>query len=189
MDTPHFRGPQLPTSHVVPGAPGAPGHPPHFGFAEPPPPFIIPAAFLTEIMMAVRSESAAQNRLLSNHYSNLKQDYNAIKEDFQLCVHQTDRILTEQYARFELRLEGIQKSVRQFHETQMAAIADLGVRLGALEGATKPSRDALTTDIATIVEKMGHDFATVVAMIRGAKPPHLFHLHIFILIRSRPNNR
>ena len=163
MDTPHFRGPQLPTSHVVPGAPGAPGHPPHFGFAEPPPPFIIPAAFLTEIMMAVRSESAAQNRLLSNHYTNLKQDYNAIKDDFQLCVHQTDRILTEQYTRFELRLEGIQRGMQQF----TVAIGDLGVRLDALEGATKASRETLTSDIAAVVETMGREFTTVVAMIKG----------------------
>jgi len=188
MDTPHFRGPQLPTSHVVPGAPGAPGHPPRFGFVEPPPPFIIPAAFLTEIIMAVRSESAAQNRLLSNHYTNLKQDYNAIKEDFQLCVHQTDRILTEQYTRFELRLEGIQKCVRQSHDSQTAAIADLGTRLDALEGVTKASRDALVSKIATVVETMGHEFETVVATT-GGEPPHLLHSPIFILIRNYPSNK
>lgn len=173
MDPSHFRGPQLPTSHVVPGAPGALGHPPHFGFMEPP--FIIPAAFLTEIITAIRSESTAQNRLLTNHYSNLKQDYNAIKEDFQLCVHQTDRILTEQYTRFELRLEGIQKGMRQFHETQTAAITDLGARLDVLEGLTEASRNALTSKIATVVETMGQSLNTFISMIKNdhGEPPHL----------------
>lgn len=160
---------------MVPGAPGAPGHPPHFGFTEPP--FIIPAAFLTEIIMAIRSESAAQNRLLTNHYSSLKQDYNGIKEDYQLCVHQTDRILTEQYTRFELRLEDIQKGVRQFHETQTAAITDMRARLDAFESSAEASRDALASKITTVVEAMGHNFDGLIGMIKNeySEPTHLLH--------------
>lgn len=165
MDPSHFRGSQPPTSHVVPGAPGAPGYPPHFGFIEPP--FVIPAAFLTDIVTAIRNESATQNRLLTNHYSNTKQDYNAIKEDFRSCVHQTDRILAEQHARFELRLEGIHKGVRQFHESQMAAIAGLVARLDVLEGSANTSSGALTSEIATVVETMERRFDGLTAMIKN----------------------
>lgn len=170
----HFRGFQPPTSHIIPGAPGAPGHPPHPGFIEPP--FIIPAVLLADIVTEIRREFATQNRFVTNQYSNLKQDYNDMKEDFKLCIHQTDRILTEQYARFEVRLEGIQKGLDKFQKSQTAAITDLGARLDALEGLTEASRDALSSKITTIVETMGHGFEGLVTMIKNneyGEPSHL----------------
>ena len=169
MDPSHFRGSQPPTSHVVPGASGIHGHPPHLGFIEPP--FIIPGAFLTETIMAIRNEFSGQNRLLNHQYSGLKQELcetrNEMKERFELCVHQTDRILTEQHARFELRLEGIREVTRKFHESQATVIASFGGRLDALEGLTETSRDTLASELATVVETMGHGFNGLAAMIKN----------------------
>jgi len=184
MDPSHFRGLQPPASHVIPGAPGAAGHPPHIGFIEPP--FIIPAAFLSEIITTIRNEFVSQNRLITNQFSGMRQEYGGVeremKETFELCVRQTDRILAEQYARFELRLEGIQNSMRHFHESQTAAITDLEGKLKALDGLTETSREALASKIATIVETMGHGFGGLVAMIKSneyGEPLHLLLLSVF----------
>lgn len=148
------------------------------------PQLLIPAAFLNETLMAIRTESAAQTRLLANHYSNLKQDYNGIREDFRSCVHQTDRILAEQYSRFELKLEDIQKSMLQFHENQTAAIADLRARLDAIEGLTKGSKDAVASKITAIVETMGRGIDGLLAVIKPnvcGKQPRLL-----LVSTSRP---
>jgi hypothetical protein len=95
---------------------------------------IIPPRFLAEVITVIHNESAAQNRLFTNQYSNLKEDCSAIKEGFQLSVQQTDRILAEQFTRFELRLEGIKDDVRRLHQSQTDAIAGLGEKLDRLEG-------------------------------------------------------
>lgn len=169
MDPSHFRGLQPPASHVIPGAPGAVGHPTHSGFMDPP--AIIPAAFLNDIVTMIRDEFSAQNRFISNQYSNLhselKENHNEMKEGFRSCTHQTDRILTEQHFQFERKLDAIQKGMLQFHESQMTAIADLGARLGALESLTEASRDALGSKITAISETMGHEFDGFVMMVKN----------------------
>jgi len=158
MDSSHLRGPQPPTSHVVPGAPGVTGHPPHIGFIEPP--FIFPTSLLTEIIKSIHNEFLVHGQFIRDQHHDMN-------SRFELTVRQTDRILTEQYARFELSLESIRKDMRQFHESQTAAIADLGTRLDALEGLTESSRDGLASKIADIVEAMGHGFDGLVEMIKN----------------------
>ena len=188
MDPSHFRGLQPPASHVIPGAPGAVGHPTHSGFVDPP--VIIPAAFLTDILEMIRDGFSTQNLFISNQYSKLnselKENHNEMKEGFRSCTNQTDRILTEQHFQFERKLDGIQQGMLKFHESQTAAIADLGARLGALEGLTEASRDALASKITAISETMGHEFDGFVMMVKNeyGKPLHLPLLCVSKLMRN-----
>ena len=175
MDPSHFRGSQPPAFHVVPGAPGASGHHPHFGFMEPPPP-LIPACSVGEILSMIRGEFASQNQLLNSHYINLRHDYNELKDGFRVSINQTDRILNEQYARFELKLDSIQEGFHQFHDGRMAAMNDLRARLDMLEGLTEASRNALTDRLEAVTETMGRGFNGLVAMIKSNEYGELLYL-------------
>ena len=124
----------------------------------------------------IRGEFASQNQLLNNHYVNLRHDYNELKDGFRVSINQTDRILNEQYARFELKLDGIQKGVRQFHDGEMAAISDLRARLDTLEGLTEASRNALTAGLDVAVETMERGFNDLVAMIKSNEYGELLYL-------------
>lgn len=106
---------------------------------EPPPPPPIPACSVGEILSVIRAEFASQNRLLSNRYMGLKQDYNDLQDHFRLSVQQTDRILAEQHARFEADLKGIKNMISQSCEGQVAALGEIRARLEVLERLTARS--------------------------------------------------
>lgn len=126
---------QLPTSHVVPGGSGSVGQFPYMGFAEPP--TLIPASFLAEIVRAMNAEFAMQGRFIGDQYSSVVGGYHDMNKRFESYVHGTDKILAEQNARFEQRLDNIRKDMRQLHENQMAAIADLRHGLDGLAATIK----------------------------------------------------
>jgi hypothetical protein len=164
MDPSHLRGPQPPTSHVVPGAPDFPGPHPHIGFIEPQ--FVFPAPFLAEIVKAIRDESSGQARFIHDQYSSVVRGYAEMNASFDMHVRQTDRIFAEEHAQFQQGLESIRKEMRQFYENQTAAITDLGARLNTLEGLSEASRDTLSSKIATVIETTEHGFDGIVAMIK-----------------------
>ena len=161
MDGSHLRSSQPPTTHIVPGAPGV--------IHQPPP--HIPAFFLAETIAAIRGESAGQARLMTDQYSSIARGYTEMNTRFDLHVRQTDRIFGEQHARFEHALAGVKEDIRQLREIQTVAIAGLGVRLAALEGAGEPSGDVLVSKLATIAEAMDHGFDRLAKMMRRNDGP------------------
>lgn len=163
----HPRGSQPPTSHVVPGGSGAVGQLPYMGFVEPP--TIFPASFLAEIIGAIRGESHKQAQFIGDQYSSVVSGYREMNERFELYVRQTDRILADQHARFEQKLDGIQKDMCQFHENQIAAVTGLGESLNSFKGLTEASRDTLTSAIATTAETMKHGFGGLAVMIKNSE--------------------
>jgi len=173
MNPPHFRGSQPPTSHIVPGAPGMIAHPPYP--MEPP---LIPAFFLAETIAAIRRESAGQARIINDQYSSVVRGYAEMNSRFEVHTRQTDRILAEQYERFEQVLNSIRRDTRHIYDHQMAAITDLGARLSALEDASEASKDALASRITTVAETIGHGFDYLAAMMRKGEYGESFRLPI-----------
>lgn len=96
---------------------------------------------------------------------------------FDECVRQSDKILAEQGARLETRLEGIQNNIRQFHDSQTAANVALKERLNSLEDLIKTSRETLDPRIATVVEAIGHRFEELSAMVNNSNCSKPLHLH------------
>lgn len=137
---------------------------------------MIPACSVGEILSMIRGEFASQNQLLNNRCIGLKQDYNELKDDFRLSVNQTDRILTEQYSQFEVKLERIQNGIRQLRDGQVAALGDLRARLDALEVLTEASRNALASKVEAAIETTGHGFSSLAAMIKSDEYGKLLHL-------------
>ena len=70
-----------------------------------------------------------------HRFSDVEQGYADMNKKYDESLRQTDRILAEQAARFEARLDNIATAIRQSHENEMAAIATLRQRLESLEGS------------------------------------------------------
>lgn len=136
MDPSHFRGPQPPAFHI-PGNPQAGGVDPHF---------IIPgAALLSDIVTAIREETTFLGRDINGRFSCVTQGYTEMNVRFTESLRQTDKLLAEQGARFEVRLNTIQNENSQLHDSQTAAIISLKERLDSLEGLVR-----------AVVESVGH---------------------------------
>jgi hypothetical protein len=106
---------------------------------------------------------------MNNSFSTVTLNYVEMNARFDECVRQTDKILAEQGARFEAKLDAIQDAIRRSQNSQTAAIASLGNRLTVLEGLTETSRETLESKIATVAETMGRNFVGLSTMIKHSK--------------------
>ena len=150
MEPSHFRGSQPPTSHRIPG------YPPLVGIVD-------PFVSLTKAIETMKTELSGLGWHINERFFSVSQGYTEMNTRFDECVRQTDRILAEQGARLETRLEGIQNVIRQLHDSQTADMATLKEksdtlkeRLDTLECLTEASRKTLDSKVATFVEMAGY---------------------------------
>lgn len=175
MQPSRFRDSQPLNPHLIHGVHGFLAHPPQVGIIDPP--FILPVAFLSEITTVIREEISVQGSFINDRFSSVIRGYAEMNERFNESVRQTDRILAEQEARLEARLNFIQNEIRQFCDSQTAAVATLKEKLGSLEGLTETSRKTLDSKITTVTETMEHRFVELSTMVQNnqhSKPlrPH-----------------
>lgn len=189
MDS-NFRGSYPPSSLIVPGPSGFPG--------PPPPQFLIPdpTAMFAEVLGAIHKEGLNQRQHVNDRFSSVVRGYTDMGTTYNECLRQTDRILAEQGARFEARLENVQKAIRQLNDSQTTAIATLNERLDSFEGLIESSRKSIDSEITTAVQTMGRRFFELSAGITNShcsKPFHpqfltiLMFMRNFICRRSRPS--